>query len=429
MRQIRNLGCRAVVFLGVTTTHSDASRPAPDVTTARPSLAIAALALGGFTIGTTEFVTMGVLPQIADGIDVSVPTAGHVISMYAIGVVVGVPILAFFGAALPRRAMLVALMGAYGVFNLISAIAPNYGILSGARFLTGLPHGAYFGVASLVAASLVTAERRGRAIASVMLGLSVANVVGVPAGTWLGQNAGWRLTYLLCAVLALATVVMVLAVVPSMAANRETSGRSEARSFFTNVQVWLTMAVGAIGFGGMFAVYSYIAKTVTTVGGLSEDVVPVFVFALGLGMVVGTWVAGEMARWSVGKSLGLGAVGTVAVMLLLWLVMPAGWWSLPAVFLVTAVSSLVVINLQLRLMDVAGNAVTLGAAMNHAALNIANALGAWLGGLAVAAGYGYRSTALVGAGLAAAGVLLLVWSTALRWRDRQRASAPLLLST
>ncbi|KRA38299.1 MULTISPECIES: MFS transporter [unclassified Nocardioides] len=389
----------------------------PAVSHARPVLAILALAVGGFTIGTTEFMTMGVLPEVADGVDVSVPTAGHIISAYAIGVVVGVPILAFFGAALPRRAMLVWLMAAYGVFNLLSAFAPNFEVLTVARFLDGLPHGAYFGVASLVAASLVTPERRGRAVASVMLGLSVANVVGVPLATFLGQQVGWRSTYLLGGLLALATMAMVLAAVPSVPGDSEASGRKEAREFFGSLQVWLTMAVGAVGFGGMFAVYSYIAKTVTDVGGLERGTVPVFVLALGLGMVVGTWLAGELAAWSVYRSLLLsGAIGIV-LMLVYYAAAPTGWGLLPVAFLVTATGSVLVINLQLRLMDVAGGAVTLGAAMNHAALNIANALGAWLGGLVIAAGYGYRAPALVGAGLAAVGVAILLVSAVVHRRS------------
>jgi len=373
-------------------------------------LAILALAVGGFTIGTTEFMTMGVLPEIADGVNVSVPAAGHVISAYALGVVVGVPFLAFFGAALPRRAMLVGLMGAYAIFNLLSAVAPNYEILTVARFLDGLPHGAFFGVASLVAASLVSPERRGRAVASVMLGLSVANVVGVPLATFLGQQVGWRATYVLGGLLALTTMAMVLAAVPSIPGDAEASGRKEAGEFFGSLQVWLTMGVGAVGFAGIFAVYSYIAKTVTVVGGLDRDTVPFFVLALGLGMVVGTWLAGELAAWSVYRSLlWSGAVGIV-LLLVYFAAAPAGWWLWPVAFLVTTVSSVLVINLQLRLMDVSGKAVTLGAAMNHAALNIANALGAWLGGVVIAAGYGYRAPALVGAGLAAAGLGILVIS-------------------
>jgi DHA1 family inner membrane transport protein len=383
-------------------------------------LAILALAIGGFAIGTTEFVTMGVLPQIAEGVDVSVPTAGHIISAYALGVVVGVPILSFFVAHLPRKGLLLAFMTAYAGFNVLSAAAPSFRVLMTARFFDGLPHGAYFGIASLVAAGLVSQERRGRAVASVMMGISVANVAGVPAATWLGQHVGWRATYLSAALLAALTVVLIGWSVPRTPGNPEATGRAEARDFFTNTQVWLTMVAGAAGFGGLFAIYSYIGKIVPDVAGLSEDSVPVFVLVLGLGMVAGTVLAGELARWSVFRTLVLASVSSLLIMLLTWLVAPHGWLLLPAIFLVTASGSVIAVNLQMRLMDVAGAAVTLGAAMNHAALNIANALGAYLGGLAIAWGYGYRSTALVGATLAVLGILVLAWSATLHRRTAPR---------
>ena len=385
-------------------------------------LAVLALAMGGFAIGTTEFVTMGLLPQIADGVGVSIPTAGHFISAYALGVVVGAPLIAIFGARLPRRALLVGLMAAYGLFNALSALADSYGILLLARFLDGLPHGAYFGVASLVAASLAAPERRGRAVASVMLGLSVANVVGVPAATWLGQQAGWRTAYLSTAVLAVVTVLMILAFVPSCPGNPAATGRKEML-FFRNGQAMLTLLAGAVGFGGLFAVYSYIAPTVTDVGGLPESAVPVFTAAFGVGMVAGTWAAGPLAEWSVFKSLILSGVASTFVMLLVWALAPHGWWLLPAIFLVTAIGSVLVVNLQLRLMSVSGEAQTLGAAMNHASLNIANALGAWLGGLVIAAGYGYRSPALVGAALSVVGITVLLWSAASHRRGASHAVA------
>jgi MFS transporter, DHA1 family, inner membrane transport protein len=380
------------------------------------TLAVLALSLGGFAIGTTEFVTMGLLPQIADGAGVSIPTAGHFIAAYALGVVVGAPLIAIFGARLPRRALLVGLMGAYGAFNALSALADSYGVLFVARFLDGLPHGAYFGVASLVAASLVTPERRGRAVASVMLGLSVANVVGVPAATWLGQQVGWRAAYLAAAGIAVVTMVGILAFVPSRPGDRAATGRREML-FFRNGQAMLTLLAGAVGFGGLFAVYSYIAPTVTDVGGLPEGAVPVFTAAFGVGMVAGTWLAGRLAEWSVPRSLIWSGVASGAVMLLVWAAAPHAWWLLPVIFLVTATGSVLVVNLQLQLMTVSGEAQTLGAAMNHASLNIANALGAWLGGLVIAAGHGYRSPALVGAALSVAGIAVLLWSVAAHRRD------------
>ena len=381
-----------------------------------------AIALGGFAIGTTEFVTMGLLPQIADGVGVSIPTAGHFISAYAIGVVVGAPVIAVFGAKLPRKGLLVGLMAAYAVFNVLSALATSYGVLFVARFLDGLPHGAYFGVAALVAASLAPPERRGRAVASVMLGLSVANVIGVPIATWLGQTAGWRTAYLSTAGLSVLTIVMLLLFVPSTPGDPSATGRRELL-FFRNGQALLTLLAGAVGFGGLFAVYSYIAPTVTDVAGLPESAVPFFTAAFGIGMVSGTWLAGRLAEWSVFRSLIWSGVGSGLTMLVVWAVAPYGWWLLPVVFLVTAIGSVLVVNLQLRLMSVSGEAQTLGAAMNHASLNLANALGAWLGGVVIAAGHGYRAPALVGAALSVVGVLVLLFSASLHRRDENSSAS------
>lgn len=384
------------------------------------TLAVLALALGGFAIGTTEFVTMGLLPQIADGVDISIPQAGHVISAYALGVVVGAPLIAVFGARLPRRGLLIWLMIAYGAFNVLSAAATGYGVLFLARFLDGLPHGAYFGVASLVAASLAPEGRKGRAVASVMLGLSVANVVGVPAATWLGQQAGWRSAYVAAGLIAVLAAAMILAFVPSCPGNPHATGRKELL-FFRNGQAMLTLLAGAVGFGGLFAVYSYIAPTVTEVGGLPESAVPVFTAAFGLGMVAGTWLAGRLAEWSVFRTLIWAGVASGLVMLLVWAVAPFGWALMPVIFLVTATGSILVVNLQLRLMSVSGEAQTLGAAMNHASLNLANALGAWLGGVVIAAGYGYRSPALVGAALSVLGIGVLFWSAHAAHSARSRS--------
>ena len=398
--------------------------PTPAATTPAThfGLAVLALAMGGFAIGTTEFVTMGLLPQIADGVSVSIPQGGHLISAYAVGVVVGAPVLAFVGARLPRRGLLVALMAAYALFNAASAVASSFHVLVAARFLDGLPHGAYFGVASLVAASLAEEGRKGRAVALVMLGLSVANVLGVPAATWLGQHLGWRAAYWAVAVLALVTAVLVLRFVPSCPGDREATGRRELAAF-AKPQVWLTLLAGAVGFGGMFAVYSYIAPTVTDVGGLPPSAVPVFLLVFGLGMVAGTWVAGELADWSIFRSLLGSSLGMAVVLLAFAVLVPHGWWVLPVVFLITVIGSVLVVNLQLRLMDVAGDAQTLGAAMNHASLNVANALGAWLGGLVIAAGYGYRSPALVGVALSIAGFFVVLASAAVHVRDRNSVAS------
>ncbi|MDX6357082.1 MAG: transporter, family, inner rane transport protein [Nocardioidaceae bacterium] len=397
-----------------TTSPSDAGRATV------PGLAILALAMGGFAIGTTEFMVMGLLPQIAAGVGVGIPTAGHLISAYALGVVVGAPVLAVAGARLPRRALLVALMTAYAVANALSALAGSYGLLLLARFVDGVPHGAFFGVASLVAADLARPGRQGRAVAMVMIGLSVANVVGVPAATWLGQHLGWRSAFWVAASLAVVTMALVLAFVPACPGNADATGRRELR-LFAEPQAWLTLLAGAIGFGGMFALYSYIANVVTVVGGLPDGAVPVFLLVFGLGMVAGTWVAGALADWSVFRSL-LGSSAAMAVLLVTFgLVAPTGWPALLPAFLVAVVSSVLVVNLQLRLMDVAGDAQTLGAAMNHSSLNIGNAVGAWLGGLVIAAGWGYRAPSFVGAVLAVAGLLILLVSARAHRRDVVRA--------
>jgi MFS transporter, DHA1 family, inner membrane transport protein len=368
--------------------------------------AVLALAVGGFTIGTAEFVTMGVLPQVADGIEVSIPVAGHVISAYALGVVVGAPVVAFFGAKLPRRGLLLGLMAAYGVFNAASALAPGYRTLMAARFLDGLPHGGYFGVASLVAASMVAPERRGRAMALVLMGLPVANVVGVPAATWLGQHLGWRASYWVVALLALVTIAMVLAFVPDCPGNPEATGRRELQAL-GKPQVWFAIVAGAVGFGGMFSLFSYVAPMATRVAGLPDDAVPLFLLTLGLGMVFGNWVAGLLVDWSLTRSL-LGAPVALAVFLTLsWLLLPAGYVVLPAMFLVTTVGSVLALGMMMRLIDAAEHAQTLGAALSHGSLNVGNALGAWLGGVSIAAGFGYRSPLLVGAVLSLAGFVVL----------------------
>ena len=407
----------------MTTTQTDQATAAPERSQpcAHFGLAVLALAMGGFAIGTTEFVSMGLLPQVARGVHESIPTTGHAISAYAVGVVVGAPVLAYFGARLPRRGLLMGLMVAFLFGNAASAFAQSYDQLLLARFLSGVPHGAYFGVASLVAASLAKPGREGRAVALTMLGLSVANVVGVPAATWMGQHAGWRSAYVLVAVLGLATVALVRLFIPHIAADKAALGRREL-SLFAQPQVWLTLLVGAVGFGGMFAVYTYIAPTVTDVAHLSESAVPVFLLAFGLGMVFGTWLAGEMADWSNFRSLLIGSAGMLVVLLAFGLLAPYGWVSLPAVFGITVLGSVLVVNLQLRLMRVAGQAQTLGAAMNHASLNVANALGAWLGGLVIAAGYGYTATAYVGAGLSLLGLVVLLVSGALVARGSRAAA-------
>ncbi len=394
----------------------------------RVAVATLALAVGGFTIGTTEFVTMGLLPEMADGVGVSIPQAGHVISAYALGVVVGAPLIAILGARLPRKGLLVALMAAYAAANLATAAAPSFLTLESARFAAGLPHGAYFGIAALVAASLVDPARRGRAVSRVMLGLAVANLVGVPAAAWLGQTFGWRSAYGAVTLLALVTVGLVLAFVPVIGADRSATGRRELRAF-SSLQVWLTLVVGAVGFGGMFAMYSYIAPTVTDVTHLSGSAVPVFLLAFGIGGILGTMLGGIAADWSVLRAIVISnvAMGLGLVAFTRTASSPVAAWL--TVLLIAAVGSMLAMSLQVRLMHVAGDAQTLGAAMSHASLNMANALGAWLGGLVIAAGYGYTAPSWVGAALSVVGLLVLAVSVLVHRRDVRTPQVPVAVSS
>ncbi|MGY1827355.1 MULTISPECIES: MFS transporter [unclassified Blastococcus] len=388
----------------------------PPLSTRRLVAAVVALGLGGFAIGTTEFVTMGLLPDLAEGVGIDIPTAGHVISAYALGVVVGAPVIAALATKLPRRGVLLGLMVAFIAGNVLTALAPGYGSLLASRFLAGLPHGAYFGVASLVAASLVAPHLRGRAVSSVMLGLALANVAGVPSATWLGQQFGWRTAYWAVAVLALLTIAATALVVPAAPGNRAATVRSELGAL-RRPQVLLTLLVGVVGFGGMFAVYSYVAPLVTDVTGMPRAAVPLVLLAFGVGGVLGTAVGGRLADLALFRSLVGANVVTGVLLALVPLAARTPVTVVAIVFLLAASASTLVVCLQLRLMEVAGEAQMLGAALNHSALNAANALGAWLGGLVIAAGLGYTAPGVVGAGLAVLGLLALTASALLRRRE------------
>jgi MFS transporter, DHA1 family, inner membrane transport protein len=388
----------------------DRTQPtAPVATTSAPApqnpplrLALLALALGGFAIGTTEFVAMGLLPQIAAGVDISIPTAGHVISAYALGVVVGAPVLAGLGAKLPRRTLLVALMVAYAVGNVLSAVATSYPTLMGARFLTGLPHGAYFGVASLVAADLAPPGLKARAVSRVLLGLSVANVVGVPFATWLGQTFGWRVAFVGAAILAALTVAGVLRAVPHAPADRAATLRRELTAL-RRPQVLLAVATGAVGGGGMFAVYSYISPILTDRAGLALAAVPLILAVWGCGMVAGNLLAGRLMDWAPRRAM-IGAFLAMAVLFATFAFTSASPVAAPITVFFLGMSLMLPTGLQMRLMGVAGDAQTLAAALNHSAFNMANALGAWLGGIVLAAGLGLTAPMVVAVGLSLAGL-------------------------
>jgi len=368
-------------------------------------LALLALALGGFAIGTTEFMTMGLLPDIADAIDRSNATTGHIITAYAFGVVVGAPVIVSLGAALPRRELAAGLILTLGIGNAVTALADGYLPVLVSRFLSGLPHGAYFGVASLLAASLVPPQQRGRAVSKVMLGLSVATVAGVPASTVLGQHLGWRSAYWLVLVISAAAAAMILVFVPHQPARHDATIRAELTALRRS-QVWFAMLAGVVGFGGMFAMYTFINPIVTDVTGLPERSVALYLLIFGVGSVIGSWLAGPLADWSPARSVLLGFASMVVSLLVFWWVSPSPVPAAVLVFVVGAQGSIMAINLQVRLMAAAGHAEMLGAALNHSALNVANGLGALFGSLAIDAGHGYRSTSLVGAALAAGGIVV-----------------------
>lgn len=373
-----------------------------------------ALALGGFGIGTTEFVAMGLLPDIASGIGVSEPTAGHVISAYALGVVFGAPVIAALTARVPRKALLIGLMVAFTVGNAATMFAPTYGWLTVSRFVAGLPHGAYFGVAGLAAASLVPAGQRAKAISMVMLGLSVANVIGVPVAAWVGQHFGWRTAFGIVTVIGLVTVTGLIRLVPELHGVKITNPVTELGALKRS-QVWLTLAIGTVGFGGMFAVYTYISTTLTDVAGMPIGLVPLTLMIYGAGMVVGNIFGGVIADKALIPGL-FGLLAAMAVVLTLFVAAAHNPYTAGVgVFLIGAAGSALVPGLQTRLMDVAADAQTLAAALNHAALNIANAGGAWIGGLVIAAGLGYTAPAAAGALLAVAGLVVLSIAV---WRER-----------
>ncbi|NKX90590.1 MFS transporter [Nocardia coubleae] len=364
-----------------------------------------ALALGGFGIGTTEFVTMGLLPDIAAAFGISEPSAGHAVSAYALGVVVGAPLIAALCARVPRKKLLIVLMAAFTLGNAATVLAPTFGTLVAARFVSGLPHGAYFGVASLAAATLAPVGQRAKAVAAVMLGLSVANVVGVPGATWLGQHFGWRDAYIVVTFIGVATVAALWRYLPALSDMKITNPMTELGAL-RRPQVLLTLAVGAIGFGGMFAVYTYIATTMTDVAGMPIGAVPIVLALFGLGMIAGNIIGGILADRGVDRSIFAAMIAMVVILAGFVLAAHNPITAAVGAFLVGASGAALAPGLQTRLMDVAADAQTLAAALNHAALNIANAAGAWLGGLVIAAGLGYTAPALVGAVLAVAGVAL-----------------------
>jgi DHA1 family inner membrane transport protein len=389
---------------------------------AAPALVTLALAMGAFAIGTTEFAAMSLLPFFSAGLGIDTPTAGHVISAYALGVVVGAPFIAVLGARLPRRTLLIGLMALFALANGLSALAPTYGWMLAFRFLSGLPHGAYFGVAALVAASMVPTEQRTQAIARMFSGLTIATIIGVPVANWMGQAIGWRWGFGIVAVLALATVTMVALLAPR---DRPDANASPLRELgaLRKSQVWLTLLTGAIGFGGMFAVYTYVASTMIEVTHVSKALVPAVLMIFGVGLTIGNLVTARFADRALFPTV-IALMLWSAVALALFPLAAQNIWTLGLdIFLIGLGGGLGSV-LQTRLMDVAGDAQTLAAALHHSAFNVANALGPWLGGMSIAAGNGLVSTGWIGSALSLAGLSIFLLSLLLETRVARTRALP-----
>ncbi|WP_424887749.1 MFS transporter [Streptomyces sp. XH2] len=375
-------------------------------------VALLALAVSAFGIGTTEFVMMGLLPNVADDLGTSVPTAGYLVSAYALGVVFGAPLLTALGSRIPRKRMLILLMGVFTLGNLASALAPTFGTLVAGRVLAGLPHGAFFGVGSVVAARLAGEGRQARAVAMMFLGLTVANIVGVPAATLLGQHLGWRATFLVVTGIGLAAMAALARLIPDLP-HEQGAGLGRELRALGGRQVLLGLLTTVFGFAGVFAVYSYLSAMAVEVTGFSETSVTFVLALFGTGMTLGVLAAGPLTDRALRPTLYGALAGLAAVLVLFDFTVHVKWAALATVVLIGAAGSMTSTPLQMLIMNKAKSAPTLAAASNHSAFNLANAGGAWLGGVAIAAGWGWTSPTLVGAALAAAGLLCAVVSGAL----------------
>jgi DHA1 family inner membrane transport protein len=383
-------------------------------------LALLALAIGAFGIGTTEFVVMGLLPEIARDYGVSIPTAGLLVTGYAIGVLVGAPLMTVLGTRVSRKRMLMLLMGLFTVGNLLSALAPSFGVMLAGRIVASLAHGAFFGIGSVVAAELVAPHKKAGAIATMFTGLTVANIVGVPLGTFVGQAAGWRITFAGVAALGVLGLVGIARLVPELPRPEGARLRRELAAF-RNVQVVLAMAMTVLGFGGVFAAITYVAPMMTRVAGYSDGAVTWLLVLFGVGMFLGNLIGGRFADRRLMPMLYTSLGGLALVLALFTLTAHDKITAAATILLVGALGFANVPPLQKRVLDQAHGAPTLASAMNIGAFNLGNALSAWLGGIVIAAGLGYTAPNWVGALLAAAALVLAFWSAAL---ERRRVPAP-----
>ncbi|MGK4581191.1 MFS transporter [Kitasatospora sp. HPMI-4] len=386
-------------------------------------LALLALAIGAFGIGTTEFVISGLLPQVAHDYGVSIPTAGILVTGYALGVLVGAPLLTARGTRVPRKRMLMMLMGLFIAGNALSALAPTFGLMLTGRVVASLAHGAFFGIGSVIAANLVAPDRKAAALALMFTGLTVANVVGVPLGTVIGQHFGWRVTFGLVSAIGVAAMAGIAALIPEQPRAEVTTLLRRELTAFRNIQVVLAMAMTVLGFGGVFAAVTYLAPMMTGPAGFSESSVTWLLVLFGAGMVVGNLLGGRYADRSLMPLLYV-SLAALSLTLALFTVTAhsriAAAITLP---LLGVFGFATVPPLQKRVLDQTADAPTLASAVNVGAFNLGNALAAWLGGVVISAGYGYTAPNLAGAAMTFAALLLAVLSASLERRTAGAVAA------
>lgn len=382
-------------------------------------LALLALAIGAFGIGTTEFVIMGLLPEVASDFQVSIPTAGFLVTGYALGVVLGAPLMTVLGTRITRKRMLMLLMGLFIIGNVVSALAPVFGVMLVGRVIASLAHGAFFGIGAVVAADLVAPEKKAGAIALMFTGLTVANVVGVPLGTYIGQSVGWRATFFVVAGLGVLGLLGVAKLVPEQPRPEGVRLLHELAEF-RNVQVLLAMAMTVLGFGGVFAAITYITPMMTEIAGYSASSVTWLLVLFGLGMVGGNLLGGKFADRHLMPMLYVSLGGLAVLLSLFTLTAHNKVAAAVTIMLIGGLGFATVPPLQKRVLDQAAGAPTLASAVNIGAFNLGNALSAWLGGLVIAAGLGYTAPNWVGAALAASALVLALLSSALERRTAAR---------
>lgn len=365
-----------------------------------------ALSLGGLTIGITEFVMMGLLPDIATDLNVSIPVAGYLISAYALGVVIGAPLLVILGRNIAPKKMLLLLAAMLTVFNALSIIAPNYEILFASRLLSGLPHGAFFGVGAVVASRLATKGKEAQAISIMFAGLTIANVAGVPIGTYIGHHYTWRYTFIIIAIVGLLTFVSLYFWMPNLEARAKETIKSQLQ-FFKKKEAWLIIAITSIGFGGLFAWISYIAPLLTDISKFAAEDVSYILILAGLGMVVGNFIGGKLAdKFSPAITIVMLLLLMALDLLLVYYLSSNQYVSLLLVFLTGGISFAVVAPIQMLMIQTAVGSEMIASASLQASFNIGNALGAFLGGLPLVAGFSYASPNLVGVVMALLGVFI-----------------------